>query len=101
MMGKRTVLQESLLYSFTLDRSAARGGRTGVHRVAHPVQRLQGGDGSAVLRVDRSGHSVPSEAPVEAAGWERSGRRNRDMEKAQALRAFFRVHGLRSGRSSE
>ncbi len=45
-------------------------------------------------RVDGSGHSVPSMARVEAAGWERSGRRNRDMEAAAALWAFFRNHRL-------
>ena len=45
-------------------------------------------------RVDGSGHSVPSMAPVEAAGWDASGRRNRDMDTAAVLGAFFRAHRL-------
>ncbi len=45
-------------------------------------------------RVDGSGHSVPSMAPAEAAGWDASGRRNRDMETGRALWAFFRAHRL-------
>lgn len=46
-------------------------------------------------RVDGSGHSVPSTAPIEATGWDASGRRNRDMDTAAVLWAFFREHRLR------
>lgn len=56
--------------------------------------------GAEVLfyRVDGSGHSVPSMAPIEPEGWDASGRRNRDMETAQALWEFFRAHRLASSR---
>ena len=43
-------------------------------------------------RVDGSGHSVPSMAPIGPDGWNRSGRRNRDLDTAQALWEFFRDH---------
>lgn len=49
-------------------------------------------------RVDGSLHSVPSTAPIEAAGWEASGRRNRDMETAQVLWTFFRAHRSRAAK---
>ncbi len=48
------------------------------------------------FRVDGSAHSVPSTAPIGPEGWEASGRRNRDMETAQALWRFFRAHRLGS-----
>ncbi len=53
-------------------------------------------DGTEVLfyRVDGSGHSVPSTAPIEAEGWNATGRRNRDFDTAQVLWAFFRSHRL-------
>jgi polyhydroxybutyrate depolymerase len=53
-------------------------------------------EGSEVLfyRVDGSGHSVPSTAPIGPAGWEASGRRNRDIETAQVLWTFFQAHRL-------
>ena len=40
-------------------------------------------------RVDGSGHSVPSMAPLGPEGWEASGRRNQDMETARVLWEFF------------
>ena len=51
-------------------------------------------DGSEVLfyRVDGSGHSVPSTAPVEPGGWEEHGRRNRDIDAATAIWSFFSAH---------
>lgn len=45
-------------------------------------------------RVDGSGHSVPSLAPIGPEGWEASGRRNRDFETAAVLWDFFRTHRL-------
>ena len=52
--------------------------------------------GSEVLfyRVDGSGHSVPSMAPIGPEGWEASGRRNQDMETARVLWEFFQSHRL-------
>ncbi len=51
-------------------------------------------EGTEVLfyRVDGSGHSVPSTAPVDAEGWNATGRRNRDIDTAQVLWTFFRAH---------
>ena len=51
-------------------------------------------EGSEVLfyRVDGSAHSVPSTAPIEAEGWNASGRRNRDIDTAHILWAFFKAH---------
>jgi polyhydroxybutyrate depolymerase len=53
-------------------------------------------DGTEVLfyRVDGSGHSVPSMAPIGAEGWDASGRRNRDVETARVLWDFFQAHRL-------
>ena len=53
-------------------------------------------DGAEVLfyRVDGSGHSVPSVAPIGPEGWEASGRRNQDMETARVLWEFFGGHRL-------
>lgn len=45
-------------------------------------------------RVDGSGHSVPSLAPVGPEGWEASGWRNRDFETAAVLWGFFRAHRM-------
>ena len=44
-------------------------------------------EGSEVLfyRVDGSGHSVPSTAPLEPGGWEKHGARNRDIDAAGAI----------------
>ena len=51
-------------------------------------------EGTEVLfyRVDGSGHSVPSTAPIDAEGWNGTGRRNRDIDTAQVLWSFFRAH---------
>ena len=53
-------------------------------------------DGAEVLfyRVDGSGHSVPSLAPIGPESWAETGRRNRDMETAHELWAFFGRHRL-------
>jgi len=52
--------------------------------------------GAEVLfyRVDGSGHSVPSTAPIGPEGWDASGRRNRDVDTARLLWEFFRAHQL-------
>jgi polyhydroxybutyrate depolymerase len=53
-------------------------------------------EGAEVLfyRVDGSGHSVPSTAPIGPEGWDASGRRNRDVDTARLLWEFFRAHQL-------
>jgi polyhydroxybutyrate depolymerase len=43
-------------------------------------------------RVDGSGHSVPSRAPLEPRSWEENGARNRDIDTAQVIWTFFHAH---------
>ena len=59
------------------------------------LTRFSGCDGDAEVlfyRVDGSGHSVPSTAPVGPEGWAASGRRNRDIDTATVLWDFFKAH---------
>lgn len=63
------------------------------HRTSVTLTRFSGCAAEVLFwRVDGAGHSVPSTAPLDAAGWEASGRRNQDLDSVRAVWDFFRVH---------